>query len=570
MAVACVHVHLRDLDRRTKTQARGVLVDAAVAAVVVDAAVAAVAAADAMLHPSVYNNPDALAKLAALNPPTPLVTAAASTAASGGAGRKDGKRTIASSGAKVSGAERIGGEFATQADPPWLKDRDAVLENIIARSKSVIDGLDKPPITITLPNGTTQEGQAFVTSPFDVAMGISKGLANDACVASVRYSKRLPSPFEAGMVAMATNPDGDADAEGSAEWESWDMSRPLEGDCELELIKFGDDRGKEVFWHSSAHILGEALESLYGARLTHGPPTEGGFFYDSYMGSNAVTSDMMKDIEKKAKAIADAKQPLERIVCTKEDCLDLFASNPFKRAMIASKLPDGSSTTVRARAASNAHSPRGRRARPLPCSCGRRARGAASRLTPSWRCSRLACSRAAGLSVRAVHRPVQGAAPAQHGQGEGLQAAQDVERALAGQAGQRRAAARVRHLVWRQEAPQGVGDAAGGGREARPPQDWRRAGAPLLRRPLAGLVLLPAARHAHLQSALRPHPQGVLRARLPGGARGPRHTRKPPRAHAPAAPSRDPRVPSAGAHMRSPRTVPLTPRHRARARAGRW
>ena len=102
----------------------------------------------------------------------------------------------------------------------------------------------------------------------------------------------------------------------------------------------------QVFWHSSAHILGEALESLYGARLTHGPPTEGGFFYDSYMGSSAVTTEMTSALEKKAKQIADAKQEYERIVITKEQCLALFDSNPFKRAMIASKLPDGSSTTV--------------------------------------------------------------------------------------------------------------------------------------------------------------------------------------------------------------------------------
>ena len=101
-----------------------------------------------------------------------------------------------------------------------------------------------------------------------------------------------------------------------------------------------------MFWHSSAHILGEALESLYGARLTHGPPTDGGFFYDSFMGGTTITSEMTAALEKKAKQIADAKQPYERVVVTKDECLQLFSENPFKVAMIASKLPDGSSTTV--------------------------------------------------------------------------------------------------------------------------------------------------------------------------------------------------------------------------------
>ena len=115
-----------------------------------------------------------------------------------------------------------------------------------------------------------------------------------------------------------------ADGDGPAEWELWDLSRPLEGDCELQLHKFDDDKGKEVFWHSTAHILGEALESLYGARLTHGPPTDGGFFYDSFMGANSVTPEMTSALEKKVKQIADAKQDYERIVVTKEECLQLF------------------------------------------------------------------------------------------------------------------------------------------------------------------------------------------------------------------------------------------------------
>ena len=66
----------------------------------------------------------------------------------------------------------------------------------------------------------------------------------------------------------------------------WDMTRPLVGQVsKMEFLKFQDDNdARTVFWHSSAHILGEALERLYGARLTIGPPLAGGFYYDSYMG----------------------------------------------------------------------------------------------------------------------------------------------------------------------------------------------------------------------------------------------------------------------------------------------
>jgi threonyl-tRNA synthetase len=67
-------------------------------------------------------------------------------------------------------------------------------------------------------------------------------------------------------------------------WELYDCFRPLEGDCEIKLLTFDDPEGKMVFWHSSAHILGESMEREYGVHLCHGPPTDSGFFYDAYCG----------------------------------------------------------------------------------------------------------------------------------------------------------------------------------------------------------------------------------------------------------------------------------------------
>ena len=71
---------------------------------------------------------------------------------------------------------------------------------------------------------------------------------------------------------------------GDIKEEIYDLHRPLEGDCTLELVGFDDKVGKTVFWHSSAHILGAAIERYYGSHLCIGPPLSKGFYYDSYMG----------------------------------------------------------------------------------------------------------------------------------------------------------------------------------------------------------------------------------------------------------------------------------------------
>jgi hypothetical protein len=83
-------------------------------------------------------------------------------------------------------------------------------------------------------------------------------------------------------------PEGAQAAQSKAEL--WDLVRPLEGDCTLQLLKFEDKEGKMVFWHSSAHVLGECMECKYGAKLCIGPPTEEGFYYDAYMGTRCVSA----------------------------------------------------------------------------------------------------------------------------------------------------------------------------------------------------------------------------------------------------------------------------------------
>ena len=69
----------------------------------------------------------------------------------------------------------------------------------------------------------------------------------------------------------------------------WDLDRPLEYNCKLELLTFDDSEAQAVFWRSSAHILGQAAERIYGGRLCYGRPTENGFYYDMHVDGKGVS-----------------------------------------------------------------------------------------------------------------------------------------------------------------------------------------------------------------------------------------------------------------------------------------
>ncbi|XP_074273975.1 threonine--tRNA ligase, mitochondrial 1-like [Silene latifolia] len=171
-------------------------------------------------------------------------------------------------------------------------------------------------IRITLPDGNVKEGEKWRTTPFEIAAKISKGLASNALISRV---------------------NGDL----------WDMSRPLEGDCELKLYTFDSDEGRDTFWHSSAHILGQALETEYGCKLCIGPCTTRGegFYYDAFYGELSLNEDHFKQIEAgAAKAVAE-KQPFERIEVTRQQALDIFSDNRFKVEII-NDLPEDKTITV--------------------------------------------------------------------------------------------------------------------------------------------------------------------------------------------------------------------------------
>jgi len=171
------------------------------------------------------------------------------------------------------------------------------------------------PITVTMPDGKEFDAIAGKTTPMDIIQRIgSKRLKKESIVAKVN-----------GKV--------------------YDLTRPLEENCKLEFLNWESEEGKEVFWHSSAHVLGETLERLYKGELTIGPALDpkqmlsnGGFYYD--MNAEAVSEDQYKAMEKFVQRIVQEKQPFERIVLKKEEALEMFKFNKFKQELIG-QIPDG-------------------------------------------------------------------------------------------------------------------------------------------------------------------------------------------------------------------------------------
>ncbi|CAJ2647602.1 unnamed protein product [Trifolium pratense] len=194
--------------------------------------------------------------------------------------------------------------------------RIQLFESIQAEQQTRRLSLSPDPIKVTLPDGTVKEANKWQTTPFDIAREISKNLANNALIAKVNDVL-------------------------------WDMNRPLEEDSKLQIFKFEDDEGRDTFWHSSAHILGQSLETEYGCKLCIGPCTTRGegFYYDAFYGELSLNEDHFKQIKDGAlKAVKD-KQPFERIEVTRDQALEIFSDNKFKVEII-NDLPADKTITV--------------------------------------------------------------------------------------------------------------------------------------------------------------------------------------------------------------------------------
>jgi len=261
---------------------------------------------------------------------------------------RDKARLNTGTGHTLADTGKIGPEFTRSENPEYHQSREAVFARIAEQQAARIAAQPREAIAITiigLPQPVMMDGTSYETKPIDVAKFVSKELAKEALVAEVVYT----SP-RCGVCEIAKTDDVEEEDDDDVEGELWDMLRPLEASCNIKLLTFDDKAGKMVFWHSSAHILGEALECGFGCALCIGPPLKltpkGSFYYDAYMGKEVVSDKEFKGIEARAKKISKQSQKFERLVLTKEEALELFADNVFKHRIIQTKVPDGSMTTV--------------------------------------------------------------------------------------------------------------------------------------------------------------------------------------------------------------------------------
>ncbi|WP_303741128.1 threonine--tRNA ligase [uncultured Duncaniella sp.] len=170
-------------------------------------------------------------------------------------------------------------------------------------------------INITFPDGSVKQFESGVT-PFQIAESISPRFAADVLAAKING-------------------------------EEWDISRPVNSDASVELFKWDDPEGKHAFWHSSAHLLAEALQELYpGVKFGIGPAVETGFYYDIDPGEHKITAEDFPKIEKKMLELAQRKEEIRRADISKDDALRMFGDRgEVYKCELISELEDGHITT---------------------------------------------------------------------------------------------------------------------------------------------------------------------------------------------------------------------------------
>jgi threonyl-tRNA synthetase len=169
-------------------------------------------------------------------------------------------------------------------------------------------------INITLPDGSQRSYEKGINA-YQVALSISEGLARNVLAAEING-------------------------------EVWDASRAIQTDVNLKLLTWNDDKGKATFWHSSAHLMAEALEALYpGTKFGIGPAIETGFYYDVDFGDREFSSDEFKKIEDKIMELAKTKSEFIRKEISKADAINYFQAkgDEYKLDLLES-LTDGQIT----------------------------------------------------------------------------------------------------------------------------------------------------------------------------------------------------------------------------------
>jgi len=169
-------------------------------------------------------------------------------------------------------------------------------------------------INITFPDGNVRTYEAGATS-YEIAQSISHGLAKKVLAAEV---------------------DG----------ETWDPQRPISNDANVKFFTWDDKDGKSTFWHSSAHLLAEALEAIYpGVKLGIGPSIDRGFYYDIDLGDRKISDQDLPAIEKKMIELAQTKSDFIRKDVSKEDAISYFKDKDDEYKLeLLDRLEDGTIT----------------------------------------------------------------------------------------------------------------------------------------------------------------------------------------------------------------------------------
>jgi threonyl-tRNA synthetase len=169
-------------------------------------------------------------------------------------------------------------------------------------------------IKITLPDGSVREYEKGTTS-LQIAQSISEGLARNVLAAKVND-------------------------------QVWDATRPLTSDASVNLLTWNDPLGKETMWHSSAHLMAEALEALYpGVKFWVGPPLENGFYYDVDLGGHVLTPSDFEKIEHKMLELAKQDNVYVRKEISKQDAIEYFKEKGDQYKLdLLERLDDGNIT----------------------------------------------------------------------------------------------------------------------------------------------------------------------------------------------------------------------------------
>ena len=169
-------------------------------------------------------------------------------------------------------------------------------------------------INITLPDGAVRQYEKGIAA-LDIAKSISEGLARKVLAASVNG-------------------------------EVWDATRPIQVDAALKLLTWNDTDGKNTFWHSSAHLMAEAVEQLFpGVKFWVGPPVENGFYYDMDLGDKKMNEDDLAVLEKKMNELAKKNSEYLRKEMPKEEALQYFTDKGDEYKLdLLSNLNDGEIT----------------------------------------------------------------------------------------------------------------------------------------------------------------------------------------------------------------------------------